>query len=431
MIKIARISFLQLDAREMTNPAGTITSPEKLDASNQRPQTCILKLQEYWPSQIKLMSVEFVCFFSCCCCCFSVNHDPPHLQSKSGSQCSVDISSCFCLPFTVAFVTAWQFTYSPCRKFRCFCQKLRVRAPFVTLLTFCVSGCHCKFRFNLQFHWRYFSRILSIKSQGRNVGNGFGSVPQLSEYAWTLVHVHFENDNFNIFDLPFTPTSSPESSFHWPAKNCNSNYKTPNSIGCWKTVSFPGTWYYILCLFPYPLESVVQRTVEEFGCGGRIRHISKRLAVLGHVCYRQRFLEAVSRKIRRLLTHAQLFKPEPEFSNSGIGLFQSLLGPFRWRRVTNTLGPDRLLIILHYLFRLIVTHCYGLQGRVNTRKATFRPYLAFLFYLPTYEHKLNTSSFIFSHSNWNKLNYEYREGECRGQFQRDFSDKILLKHVED
>ena len=80
--------------------------------------------------------------------------------------------------------------------------ELRVRAPRVIILTFCVSGCHCKFRFNLQFHWRYFSSILSIKSQGRNVGNGFGSVPQLSEHAWTLVHVHFENDNFNIFDLP-------------------------------------------------------------------------------------------------------------------------------------------------------------------------------------------------------------------------------------
>ena len=50
--------------------------------------------------------------------------------------------------------------------------ELRARALMVILLTFCVSGCLCNFRFSLQFRWRYFSRILSIKSQGRNVGNG-------------------------------------------------------------------------------------------------------------------------------------------------------------------------------------------------------------------------------------------------------------------
>ena len=97
--------------------------------------------------------------------------------------------------------------------------------------------------------------------------------------------------------------------------------------------------------------------MEEFDCGGRIRHISKRPAVLGHVCYRQRFLEVVSRKVRRLLTHAQLFKAEPEFSDSGIGLFQSLLGPLRWRRVTDALGPR---LTFNYPALSIPFNCYTL-----------------------------------------------------------------------
>ena len=52
--------------------------------------------------------------------------------------------------------------------------------------------------------------------------------------------------------------------------------------------------------------------------------------------------------------HARtVIQPDPEFSGSGIGLFQGLLGPFCWTRVTDALGTRLPLPCIPYSVQLL------------------------------------------------------------------------------
>ena len=63
-------------------------------------------------------------------------------------------------------------------------------------------------------------------------------------------------------------------------------------------------------------------------------------AALPYDCCAETFLEEASLSMNSQKTvHARaVIQPEPEFSCSGFGLFQSLLHSFRWTRVTEALG---------------------------------------------------------------------------------------------
>ena len=78
-----------------------------------------------------------------------------------------------------------------------------------------------------------------------------------------------------------------ESSLPWPAirrkRDSGLIQKGPNSIGSWKTVSVPSTWFYLY--FPNLSRAFLQSNEEHLYYGGRIRHISKRLSALGYACY--------------------------------------------------------------------------------------------------------------------------------------------------
>ena len=78
---------------------------------------------------------------------------------------------------------------------------------------------------------------------GLNVANGLTQfLSYLSMGGHLCMHIS-KTISLTYLSYP-TRTSSPESSFHWPGNR----RKRPNSTVCWKTVSFPGTWYCI-CFF--------------------------------------------------------------------------------------------------------------------------------------------------------------------------------------